>query len=224
VVERARLSIPPEIGFGVLGGLASGIAGALLFAVSHAMIIVPIWGRMYSGLVFGALAGAAAGWALVEIHREYIAASTFRAAAIGARFGGTLWLLVVPVTLMDAALRATGVATRFELVAVGVAIALAVASGLVYGWVRTHRRRAAVAGATATLMLTIAMAGPVPVGRSMRALGIFLAVLPAAIVGGAIVAVVSRQSHIMWTKRCRVGARSSFSIAVVLGELLRVNC
>jgi hypothetical protein len=52
-------------------------------------------------------------------------------------------------------------------------------------------RRAAIAGASATLLLTIAMAGPVPVGRSLRALGIFLAVLPAAVVGGAILAGLS---------------------------------
>ena len=37
------------------------------------------------------------------------------------------------------------------------------------------------AGAAATLLLTSAMAGPVPIGRSARALGIFLAVLPASL-------------------------------------------
>jgi hypothetical protein len=41
---------------------------------------------------------------------------------------------------------------------------------------------------TLTSAVTMAMAGSVPVGRSLRALGIFLAVLPAAIVGGAILA------------------------------------
>jgi hypothetical protein len=53
-------------------------------------------------------------------------------------------------------------------------------------------RRASIAGASATLLLTIAMAGPVPIGRSLRALGIFLAVLPVAVVGGAILAGLSR--------------------------------
>lgn len=71
------------------------MAGGLLFATLHAFIIVPIWNRMTGGLIWGAIAGAAAG-----------------------------------------------------------------------------------------LLLVIAMAGPVPVGRSVRAFHIFMAVFPAAVLGG----------------------------------------
>jgi hypothetical protein len=53
-----------------------------------------------------------------------------------------------------------------------------------------YRSRGMVAGAAATLFLTFAMAGPVPIARNARALGIYLAVLPASIVGGAILGVV----------------------------------
>jgi hypothetical protein len=49
-------------------------------------------------------------------------------------------------------------------------------------------RRAAVAGAVASLVLTMATAGPVPVARSGRALGIFLALLPAAVLAGCVLA------------------------------------
>lgn len=82
----------------IIAGALSGVAGGLLFATLHAIIIVPIWDRMTSGLVFGAVAG---------------------------------------------------------------------------------------------ILLVIAMAGPVPVGRSTRALGIFLAVFPAAILGGIALGLLS---------------------------------
>lgn len=193
---RSRWQIPPELLSGLLCGLLSGIVAALLFAAAHAMLIVPIWSRMTSGLVFGALAGAVAGWALVELYPSYATSSASGAAAIGARLGGVLWLLVAPVTAADVLLRATGVAPRFELVAVVVAVILAVGSGGAFGWYRARTLRGMISGALATLMLTVAMAGPVPVARSPRALGIFLAVLPSAIIGGAALALFARQLHI----------------------------
>lgn len=193
---RPRWQIPPELLAGLLCGVLSGIVGALLFAAAHAMLIVPIWSRMTSGLVFGALAGAVAGWALVELYPTYAASSARGAAAIGVRLGAVLWLLVAPVTAADALLRATGVAPRFELVAVVIAVILAVGSGAAFGWYRARSRRGMISGALATLLLTVAMAGPVPVARSPRALGIFLAVLPSAVVGGVALALLARQLHI----------------------------
>lgn len=198
---RPRLKAPHGLWGGVLSGLLSGLVGALFFAAAHALLIVPIWRQMGSGLLFGALAGATAGWALVEHYPAYAAASARHAAGIGARLGAVLWLLVVPVTAADALLRLTGVAPRFELVAVGVALVFALGSGAVFGWYRTHRRAGMVSGASATLMLTIAMAGPVPVGRSVRAFGIFLAVLPATMLAGGMLALIARQLHRSWTER-----------------------
>lgn len=146
---------------------------------------MPIWNRSAFGLFSGALAGAVAGWAYTELRFDARVAS-------GARFGALLWLAVVPVTLADAILRMLGIAPRHELVAVVVAVVLGLGGGALLGWWRTRRWRAAVAGAAATMLLTMAMAGPVPVGRSVRALAIFLAVLPAAIVGGAVLGRLSR--------------------------------
>jgi hypothetical protein len=111
--------------------------------------------------------------------------------SIGAGFGGLLWLSVTPVTGGDVLLRVAGIAPRLELLAVAVAVLLASAGGGTLGWLITRRTRGAVAGAVAGLLLTIAMAGPVPVGRSVRAINIFLAVLPAAVLGGIALAVVS---------------------------------
>jgi hypothetical protein len=154
---------------------------------------VPIWNRSGFGLFSGALAGAVAGWTYTELgfDRSGVARGVWTNLASGARFGALLWLAVAPVTLIDALLRVMGVAPRYELVAVGVAVVLGLSGGAVLGWRQMRTRRAAIAGASATLILTLAMAGPVPVGRSLRALTIFLAVLPAAVVGGVILAALS---------------------------------
>jgi hypothetical protein len=184
--------IPEPVRRAVLAGFISGLVGALAFAAAHAVIIVPIWTRMGSGLAFGALAGASAGWALVELHPSVPTASRRTAAALGAGFGAVLWLLVTPVTAADALLRAVGIARRYELVAVGVALVLAIGAGAAYGWRRSHRKGATIAAALATLTLTLGMAGPVPVANSARAFGIFLAVLPAAALAGAVLALLVR--------------------------------
>lgn len=168
----------------MITGAVSGVSGGLLFATLHAIVIVPIWDRMTGGLVFGAVAGAGAGWAFAECYPAAVRSVTTRGVASGALFGALLWLAVTPVTAADALLRATGIAPRYELIAVGVAVVLATSGGGMLGYLLTGRQRAAIAGAVAGLLLTIAMAGPVPISRSPRARNIFLAVLPAAVLGG----------------------------------------
>ncbi|MEX2110188.1 MAG: hypothetical protein WD802_06275 [Gemmatimonadaceae bacterium] len=202
---------PPEVVAATLTGTLSGVAGGLLFATLHAMIIVPIWTRMTSGLLFGAIAGAGAGWAFAEFYPEAVRTRTRRSATVGARFGATLWLVVAPVTAADAFLRAVGIAPRYELFAVGVALTLAVAGGATLGWVITNRVRGAVAGAVAALLLVFAMAGPVPVGRSMRAFNIFLAVLPVALLGGTALGLFSPSIFALITRGRPPGERAPAS-------------
>ena len=186
----------PAIRRNLVAGALAGLCGGLAFALAHAILIVPIWNRSAGGLLAGALAGAIAGWAYTDVGFD----PTTRAggdrgvgahAAAGALLGALLWLAVVPVTVVDAALRTLGVLPRYELLGVAVAVLLAVGAGALLGWRRGRTRRAAIAGAAAALMLTIAMGGPVPVGHSRRALGIFLAVLPAAVTGGAVLGVLA---------------------------------
>ena len=120
-----RWRIPDHVQPALLGGLSSGLVAALLFATAHALIIAPIWTRMWNGLAWGALAGLAGGWALVELHPDLASTTARRSAALGAVFGGTLWLLVAPVSMVDAVLRRLGGASRYESVEVAVAVALA---------------------------------------------------------------------------------------------------
>jgi hypothetical protein len=179
----------------LVAGSVAGLVGAAGFAAAHAALIVPIWTRAGSGLLSGTLAGTVAGWAYAELGFDPARAGIQRRLAAhlgaGAAFGALLWLAVVPVTLADALLRALGVLPRYESAGVVLAVFLAIGAGALLGWRRTHTWRAVVAGASATLMLTIAMVGPVPVGRSLRAFAIFLAVLPVAAVAGAVLGTLS---------------------------------
>ena len=102
-----------------------------------------------------------------------------------------LWLAIAPATLADAILRAVGVLPRLELLGVGVALVLTIGVGAMWGWRRTRRKRGAAAVAAAALALLVAMGGPVPIGKSIWALGIFLAVLPPSIVAGIVVGVAN---------------------------------
>jgi hypothetical protein len=167
------------IGAGALAGLTAG----LVFAGAHAMIITPIWNRMIGGLLFGVIAGAAAGWAYGEVQPE----STLRS---GLMFGALLWLSVVPVTLTNARLRSTGFARAHEMSTDAIAVALAIAGGAALGWIRTRRSRAMFAYAVAAVVVTMAMGGPVPVGNSVRAVEILFAVLVASLIGGGAVGVL----------------------------------
>ena len=194
---RTTSRLPEHIRPALLGGLLSGVVGALLFATAHAVIIVPIWTRMWRGLAFGAVAGVAAGWMLVELYPAVMTARPRRAATLGAGLGALLWFLVAPVSLVDAVLRATGFAARHESAEVVVAITIALGTGAAFAWHRTRRWRATLAGALATLLLTVGMAGPVPIGQGRRAVGIFVAVLPVAVCAGMMLSLlVSRLGRI----------------------------
>jgi hypothetical protein len=168
----------------VITGAFAGLAAGLVFATLHAFIIVPIWDRMIGGLVGAAATGAVVGWAFAEWYplADEVVATVIK----GATFGALLWLAVTPVSLVDAVLRSVGFLPRYELAGIAIAVVLAITAGALWGWRSTRHKRGAVAVAAATLALTLAMGGPVPIGRSIWAFGIFLAVLPACVVAGAI--------------------------------------
>ena len=138
---------------------------------------------MFGGLFGATLGGAVVGWSYVELMGDEPNPPAGEMAR-GAIFGALLWLAVVPVTLADVALRL--LPQRNEYVEVAMAVVLALLAGGLWGRFRTHHRRGVIAGAAATMTLTLAMGGPVPIGKSVWALGIWLAVLPACVVAGAL--------------------------------------
>ncbi len=171
-----------------VAGAVGGFAAALLFATAHAVIIVPIWSRIADGVMFATLAGVGAAWAFVSLGFETGRARMLDRARAGARFGALLWLAVAPVTLIDAAMRVGGLAGRIDALDVALAVGVALGTGAWLGWRRRGTTRAAVVGAMATLLMVLAMRGPVPIPNGPRAMGIFLAVLPVAALAGATMA------------------------------------
>jgi len=168
---------------GVMAGAVAGLAAGLTFAAAHAFIIEPIWSRMFGGLVFGIIAGAASGWAYAELQP----ANDNGSLRSGLTFGFMLWLSVVPVTLTNTALRASGFAHTNEALTDAIAVVLAVAGGVTLGWLRGPRKRAMLACAVAALAVTMAMGGPVPIRNGVRPVEILMAVLVASLIGGAVV-------------------------------------
>ena len=167
---------------GLIAGAIAGLTAGLVFATAHAFIITPVWNRMIGGLVFGTLAGAAAGWAYGELLSGRIAS-----VRSGLVFGVLLWLSVAPVTLSNAALRANGFAYTHRDLTDAIAVVLAIIGGVALGWLRTRRVRPMIACAVAALVVTMAMGGPVPVARNVRTVEIFFALLVASLIGGAVV-------------------------------------
>ena len=168
-----------------IGGGIAGLGAGLTFAGLHALIIVPIWDRMLMGLAFGVAAGLACGCAHGLLMPD--SPARFRN---GVTFGFHLWLAAVPVTLVNVWLRNIGFARTHESWTDAIAVALALIGGAVLGHVRSGSRKGVVCGALAVLLLTMAMGGPVNVGRSVRALEILFAVLIAAMLGGIAVAFI----------------------------------
>ena len=190
-----------------LAGLAGSVAAALVFATAHALIIVPIWNRVAGGVALAAIAGAVCGHAFSVMHPDATHHGMRRALLRGAIYGALLWLAVAPVSLADALLRAAGIARRYVPLADIVAVLLALAGGSSLGHRLGRTRRAAMWGALATLLLTCAMGGPVPITRDSRAFGIWLAVLPACTVAGGTLGVLLT----WWACRASQSSRSSRS-------------
>jgi len=183
--------------YGIAGAVAGLLAG-LAFAGAHAFIITPIWSRMAMGLAFGVVAGAVAGWAYGELQP----AGTGAGVRTGLAYGVMLWLSVVPVTLTNAWLRANGFAFAHRDATDAIALVFAIAGGVTLGVLRGRGWRSIVACAVAAVVVTLAMGGPVPVGRNVRTVEILFAVLLASLVGGMAVGVLEPR-----LRRCFADAR-----------------
>ncbi len=146
--------------------------GVALFGAIHAAIIVPIWRRLAGGIPFGVVAGLAIGWAFYELRGP----ARLKAGVIGAlAFGFLLWATLLPMTLFGVIVRATGIHGTDDTWEVVVELLLTFGTGAAAGRVISGRWRPALALGTASLALTLAQAGPIPVMNSGRAASLFAA-------------------------------------------------
>ena len=172
----------------IVGGLAAGFAGAALFIVIHSLLIFPIWTRFAGHLPFALMAGLALSAAF---DRAAVTDVRWRTIAGGATFGLVIFLTLAPSTAFANMLRAAGVGSS-GWVGFGGTLALAIGSGAAAGFAITRSRTGALAFAAATLALTIAMGGAVPVVNSARAAFLFAGFLPISVGSGVALSAARR--------------------------------
>jgi hypothetical protein len=169
----------------IIIGVAIGLVSVLSFGIVHALAIVPIWTQLGRGSVQAVLAGVGLAWAFEHLARV----RRWHRLVHGAAFGLVIFAALVPATLFANALRLAGVPAGDWPETLG-AVAFALASGFLAGWLLTHERRASTAMAIATLGLTLASAGPIPVVNSARAAWLFVGFVPICAVAGLTLAAV----------------------------------
>jgi hypothetical protein len=185
----------------LIAGAISGAMGLFGFGVIHAIIIVPIWWRLFGGLPVALAGGALLGWALFEARN---AGRLTRPVTSGLWFGVLLWLMLIPMTAVGNALRVyarNGGGRLPEGAEIALDCFLAFLSGALAGWLIGRRWRVALAFSSATLALALAMGGPIAVTNSARAAWLFLGFLGVyAIVGLMLTGLVGILA-------CRIGRR-----------------
>jgi hypothetical protein len=171
----------------VTTGAIVGLVGAVSFAAVHALLILPIWGRIPGGMLQSVPVGVALAWAFDHLARS----RGWRTAWHGAIFGAVMFLTLVPGTAFSNALRLAG-APAADWPATLVTLAIAAAAGASAGWTLTRERRASRAIAVATMVLTIGASGPIPVVNSSRAAWLFVGFIPICVAAGIATAVARR--------------------------------
>jgi hypothetical protein len=147
------------------------LLGVALFGVIHAAIISPIWRSLLGGIPFGVVAGLAIGWAFYELREPAPNGGLIRSLA----FGSVLCATLIPMTLFGVIVRATGIHGQDDTWEVALELLLTVGTAATIGRLISGRWRAALALGTASLALTLAQAGPIPVTNSRRAASLFAA-------------------------------------------------
>ena len=178
-VNHSRLRIV------ITTGAAVGLVSVVSFGIAHALAIIPIWAQLTRGLVPAVLAGIALTWAFEQLARV----RHWHKPGHGAAFGLVMFATLVPATLFSNALRLAGLRAS-DWPATLVAVALAIGSGGLAGWLLTHEPRGSTAMAVATFVLTLASAGPIPVVNGARAAWLFASLIPICAVAGLTLAVV----------------------------------
>lgn len=193
-----RISLSRDLRLSLLAGAAAGLVGVVAFATVHALLIAPIWGSLLRGLPVAVIGGPAAAWAFEEIRAAGRLSTRLRD---GLRFGGLLWLTLVPMNAVDVLMRKTGLRTTIGDWEVLVSALFALAGGALAGWVLTRRQRGVLAGGLATLVLAMAMGGPVPITATAKAAGLFASFLAIyALCGAALVALRTRFAKLDYFK------------------------
>jgi hypothetical protein len=173
-----------------LVALALAVMGVLLFGLVHAALIVPIWDRLLGGLPFAIGAGLAMAWCYSVLRAS---ASFGLRARDGLRFGLLLWLSIVPVTLLAAALRLTGTREQLGGLEAPLELVVGAAAGAFLGWWLGRSRWASGAFAAASASLVLVMAGPIALPNGLTEVALFGSFLPIYLCAGLVLVLCVRR-------------------------------
>src|SRR5215813_1047800 len=157
----------------LITGATIGLLGVVLFGLIHAIVIIPIWTRLFGGVPFAVIAGLAMGWAFYELRP--LAGPGPRGLA-GMVFGFLMWVTLVPMTVFGVIVRRAGMHTQNDSWETIVEVVLALVSGAAAGRLIGGRWRPALALGIASLVLALTQAGPIPLTTTTRAARLFAGV------------------------------------------------
>lgn len=164
------MRVPSELKACLIAGVIVGLIGVAAFGLVHAIIISPIWRSLSGGVPFAVAGGVAMGWAYYELRTGRQSVVT---AWNGLAFGFLMWVTLFPMTAFGALARATGFHGQDDSWEVVLELLLSFGAGALAGFLFGRRWRASLAAGAATLALTLAMGGPIPVTNSVRAAKLF---------------------------------------------------
>jgi hypothetical protein len=171
--------------------LPVALAGVLLFGLVHALLIVPIWGRLLGGMPFALVAAAFLTWAYAELQTSDRLPRRGR----GLSFGLLVWLSLFPVTALEAWLRLSGLRRQLGSLQLPLALLGAAATGVALGWWLTRRPRASLVWGACCAVVVTAMAGPIAVSNGRTHVLLFLAFLPIYLAAGVLIAALLRRAR-----------------------------
>jgi hypothetical protein len=163
--------------------------GVALFGTLHAIVIVPIWGRLLGGLPFALVAAAGMTWFFAALRRAERIRSDWRHTLA---FGALLWISVLPTTAVGLISRISGFHRRFDTLDTIVALAVAAATGVLLAYIFRLPFHLRIASAALVVALVLAMAGPIPVANGMRPILLWLGFLPLYLLASIALSLVSR--------------------------------
>ncbi len=165
--------------------LLLAVEGTLLFGILHAVLIRPIWIRLFAGLPFAVLASSGITWSYFELRLH----GRLRSGIVGgALFGAVIWLALIPVTLFAAALRAFNLRARLAAFESPVELLVAASTGARLGFVASRSMRVSASAAACMTAVLLAMAGPIAVGLGTTQRLLFLGFLPIFLCAGVVAA------------------------------------
>jgi hypothetical protein len=157
------------------------VGSTALFGLLHALLIVPIWSRLASGIPRTLFAAIGMTWC----YRELRLHARLRGGALGGFiFGLSVWLGLLPVSLVAAALRAAGLRARLGWLEPPIDLSIAALTGAAVGFALTRSGRGTVAAASCMAGALGVLTAPIAFSPSALERSLFIGLLPIYVATG----------------------------------------